>query len=159
MKKTIILIVVLVVVGALFFIYVLRQLTPGDNSIKDYRYNGSVDNLIMNIQSYAKAKPGISFKITDTTGNAESGFAYYMDIELKDNKSDFLFTIKCKDGKKHDSSAAQTDAKLIFAFDRVHIIGGYNKDAQGIEPLVKAFDVRFLVPLENDQHLSITPIR
>ncbi len=70
-----------------------------------------------------------------------------------------LFTIKCKEDRKQDSSAAQTDTKLIFAFDRVHIIGGYNKDARGIDSLVKAFDIRFLALLENDQHLSITTIR
>jgi hypothetical protein len=66
------------------------------------------------------------------------------------------YTIACEnpDGK----SASGTTIDLTFAYDKINNIGGYNKKAKGINPLVDVFDVEFLKPLMNSQNITITSL-
>ena len=145
--------------GGLFFLWFYftgHVAVVGGSFIKEYRYAGNVNELIMRIKEYTDSSSFIKFTLTDTTGNSKNGLAYFIDLELKKKDKDILFTIKCNDERNQNSSAPRTDIKLVFAFDKLHTIGGYNRNATGIKPLINRFDLDFLTPFKNDQHLTIT---
>jgi hypothetical protein len=68
------------------------------------------------------------FKITDTTGTTETGYRFYLDIELKIDGHDVLYSIACENNSK--STTSETEVELIMAYDKTDRVGGYNKNAK-----------------------------
>jgi len=154
MKKAIIITVItaLVISG---FIYFVSRITSGNSVIKKYSYSGSVKEFISHVQVFSGKDSNIISKITDTTGTTQKDHTYYISIELRNNEHDILYSIACENDCK--SSISGTVIELVMAYDKINNVGGYRKDAKGIQPLVSNFDINFLTPLKNSQNIKIVP--
>ena len=159
MKKTILLLL-LIGLSILIFIGVLGYFTSGVSSvtppIKQYQYIGTVDELISGFKKYSETHANLTFNITDTVGNQDNGYAYYMTIALMKDKHNITYRLKCEQNK--GDKTARTNVDLVLAFDETNKTGGYQKKSKGVEPLVNNFDVNFLTPLRNSQSIKITPL-
>ena len=155
MKKGIIIAVIaaLVIAG---FIYFVSGITSGNSVIKKYSYSGGVKDFISHVQSFSAENSNVVSKITDTTGTAQKGYTFYISIELKNNGDDILYSIACESDSK--SAASGTAIELVMAYDKIKNVGGYRKEAKGIDPLINSFDVNFLTPLRKSQNIKITPL-
>jgi hypothetical protein len=157
MKKLKISLIIIVLVG--LFAAIIKfviGLTPGKSVIKKYSYSGDVRDFISHVQTFSTKDSNVVFKLTDTTGTDQTGRRYYMDIELKSNGHDFLYSIACENNSK--SAASGTAIELVMAYDKINNIGGYNREAKGVQSLVNTFDIRFLAPLKNTENINIIPL-
>jgi hypothetical protein len=152
MKKVIIIAVIsaLVICG---FIYFVSRMTPGSSVIKRYSYSGDVKDFISHVQSFSEINSNVVSKITDTTGTAQKGYTFYLDIELKNNQHDILYSIACESNSKNGTS--ETEIELVMAYDKINKVGGYRKEAKGIKQLVNYFDTNFLTLLRDSQNIKI----
>ena len=157
MRKTVIivfLLAVLIVIG--FFIYFVAGVSSTYPPIKKYEYAGTINQLTTNIRNYASVNSDVSFKITDKVGSPQNGYATYGTIKTKGHGSDIEYSIKCEES--NSGNLIKTTISLVEAYDITRNVGGYSKEAKGIEPLVNNFDVNFLTPLRNSQNIKITPL-
>jgi hypothetical protein len=157
MKKIIIIAATLIIVALIaLFIRFVGGMSAGNSIVKQYFYSGGVEEFLNHAQTFSAQDSNVISKRTDTTGNARNGYAYYMDIELKNNGHDFLYSIACE--SNNNSPKSGTLIKLVMAYDKINNIGGYRKEAKGIDPLVNIFDIDFLKPLMNSQNIKVTPL-
>jgi len=144
----------------LAFIAVLIKFSGGFSTvyspIKEYSYSGSVEELFDHVQTFSAQDSNVISKRTDTTGNVRNGYVYYMDIELNNNHHHGLYSIACE--SRNNNLKSGTVIKLVMAIDTINNIGGYNKQAKGINSLVNIFDNDFLKPLKISQNINITPL-
>ena len=155
MKKTIIIALPLaLMLGG--FLYVVSRISPGHSGIKRYSYSGGVEEFISHLKNFSKKNSGTSIAITDTTGNVKTNYTVYIDIELKNSKSDLLYGIACT--KTEDSNNKSVLIELVMAYDKIHNSGGYNKKAKGVEPLVNNFDSNFLTRLKHDENMNVASL-
>jgi hypothetical protein len=153
MKKTTFLVAAIVFVGILVaIIKFIIKVAPGNNTvIKNYYYYGKVEDFLTHVRRFSNVNPNITSKITDTTGNSQIGYSYYLDIELKNNGQDVLYSISCDD----KSDKGWIAINLVMAFDKQNKKGGYNKNVKDIEPLIEKFDSSFVVPFRNTQNIKL----
>jgi hypothetical protein len=48
----------------------------------------------------------------------------------------------------YSSKVPESSIELVFAYDKIHNIGGYNNRATGVKELVDYFETNFLGPFE-----------
>ena len=159
MRKFIVTILIALVIAivcvSVFTIYSVSKLTNGNAVIKTYSYAGDVDKFIYHVRSFSSKNANIIAVITDTTGNLRNGYVYYVNIEFKNYQRDIdmLYTVSCNNVKKSISS--ETVIKLIMAYDKINNVGGYNRKANGVNPLVNYFDDNFIKSLIKDENVVI----
>jgi hypothetical protein len=158
MNTTKLIVITMIIVALIAGIVGLTYSIMGGRAkvIKAYSYPGSVANFIIQVKSFAEKDSTVIAKTTDTTGTVKIGFEYYMDIELKNNRHDILYTIACENINKGEKTGASIE--LVLAYDKINNIGGYNKKAQGVIPLISIFDEEFLKPLSTRQNIKIMPL-
>lgn len=134
-KRTIIAIIfVLVIITA--FIYFVSAVSSVSPPIKKYLYLGSVDQFVSGIQNYASNHPNVAYKITDTVGNHDNGYANYMTIEIKKQHNIRYRLMFEPDNNK----VIKTNVNLILAYDETNETGGYQMKAKGVQTLVNQFN-------------------
>ncbi|WP_428330298.1 hypothetical protein [Mucilaginibacter sp.] len=154
MKKIILITVTLVFIGLIIvFIRFVTGVTSISEPIRQYKYSGSLNQLVSCIKKYTLTDQNVSFEITDTTGNIKNGYAVYITIYLKDDLHNIEYGLKCKENNSN-SGSINTIIKLVKAYDKSNNTGGYYIDGKGVKPLVNTFEVNFLVPLRNTQKLK-----
>ena len=146
-----------IAIGIGLLIYFGASISSTYPPIKKYEYPSTFSQLISAIHNYASIDSAITFKITDTTGYKEDGYAIYLDIETKINRSNIEYDIKCEEHNSNDN-LYKTEISLVGAIDKTLIIGGYSKDAKGIKPLVDEFDLNVIKPLNDNQNIKIIPL-
>jgi hypothetical protein len=158
--KTKLIIVISSVLGLGIIIFLFVHFVSGVSAtypfIKQYEYSGSFKQLMSNFNNYAATNSNLSVKITDKVGTEKNGYATYVSIEMKSNQNDIEYSIKCEED--NSGKLTKTLINMVEAYDKTHNTGGYSKEAKGIEPLVNNFDVNFLMPLSNTQHIKITSL-
>jgi len=154
MKKAIIITIALALIGFIsIFVYFVSGVSSTYPPIKQYIYSGTTDQLIVGIRKYTSTNLGVTFTITDTTGNKENGYATYMNIETKNVE----YSLKCEE-QNSDGNLSKTIVSLVFAYDRAKNVGGYSKQAKGIGALTDKFDLNVLKPLKDNQNIQINPL-
>lgn len=157
MKKIIIIAATLIVLAFVaVFIKFVGGMSAEYPAVKQYFYSGGVEEFLNHVQTFSAQDSNVISKRTDTTGNVRNGYAYYMSIELKNTSHDVLYSIACK--SSNNSLKSGTVIKLVMAYDKINNIGGYNKEAKGINPLVDIFDTYFIKPLMTEQNIKVTPL-
>lgn len=86
----------------------------------------------------------IDFKLTDSTGNKQIGFFYYVDCQIRNVSTDNLFNFKYY---KNETDEFIT-IDLIGAFDLESKTGGYKKKDIGVQELIELFENQFIEKLE-----------
>jgi hypothetical protein len=159
MKKVIFITVAILFFGLVVVLikYVDRVAPSNTSTIKKYIYFGKVDEFLALVKIFSNADSSLIATMTDTTGTTKTGYRYYMDIEIKNKDHDILYNIACEANK--NASKLETIIKLVFAFDRINKIGGYNKNAAGVTKLLDYFDNNFILALENNQHIHLFPLK
>lgn len=111
--------------------------------IKQYDYEKNFNQFKSGMNEVVAANKNISYEITDTTGDAKTGYRFYISVFIKEekrtleyhvyyDKTDFLF-------KKN-----KTQLCLIFAYDQTHRLGGYGIKAFGIDNLIRVFEQKVM---------------
>ncbi|MFD0750692.1 hypothetical protein ACFQZS_11095 [Mucilaginibacter calamicampi] len=114
--------------------------------IKTYDYKRNIDEFKSDMNKLAVSNKNILYRITDITGDSNTGYKYYFDIFIKEpkrnlqyhafyDKTDYWF----KDNK--------TEIGLVFAYDQTHSVGGYGVNATGIANLIKVFEKEIIYKL------------
>ncbi|MBB2144003.1 hypothetical protein GM921_00770 [Pedobacter sp. LMG 31464] len=157
MKKTILITIALgFILFTAIFIYFVSGVSSVSPPIKKYQYFGSVNQLLSGFEKYSSNHSDMTFKITDTVGGIENGYAYYMTIEIMNNKHNITYRIMCEQNK--DDKNIKTNVNLILAFDETNKTGGYQMKGKVVEVLVKQFDLGVLKPLKDKQNIQINPL-
>jgi len=154
MPKTIKIIVIAIGAAFVFCIgrcfYMVACISCTIPHIKDYKCAGTVNGFEIALKSLANNHRNITYKIRDTVGTKDVGFAYDIDINLTDSVNSFLYNIRCE-----GSPGGKLAVGLIGAFDLNHKKGGYGLKANGIEEVLRVFDTNILTPLSSEQHLKL----
>jgi hypothetical protein len=141
--KKIIIIIAISLVGIIsIFVYFVTGISSKYPPIEEYNYSGTLNELITGLRNYAAVNNSVTFKIKDTTGNEESGYATYMSVELEDVE----YNLKCEED--HDSNKAKTVIILVGLFDKRQNIGGYSKDSKDINALADKLYRDILISLK-----------
>lgn len=130
------------------FIYFVSGVSATYPPIKEYNYSGTTSQFISIFRQYAETNSNLIFKVTDTTGNATNGHAIYLEIEM----SNVEYTLKCIEDK---SDTRNTAIWLVGAIDKSRNVGGYSKEAEGVEALVDVFDKDILASLKAKMGMEI----
>ena len=133
------------------FIYFVTGITSTSPPIKEYGYSGSPDYLISSFQKYVVINRDLTLRITDTTGNANNGYAIFMTLEMKYIE----YGLKFEEDNSSDKS--KTTIKLVSAYDKSRNVGGYSKDAEGVDQLVDIFEMSILSPFKAKMGIKIFP--
>ena len=151
MKKILIVIETLLVIGLviIFIRYVSRVAPTSTSVIKKYTYPKEINEIIGRIQKFCNEDSCLNARITDTTGTTNTGYTYYLNIEIKKSSRDLLYSIACENN--NSSKVPETTVELVLAYDKINNIGGYNNRAPGVKDLVDYFDTNFIVPFERNQ--------
>lgn len=155
-KRTIIILGLILLSFVGVWIYFAAGVSSVHSPIKKYEYLGSFDQLISGIQKYSSANPDVNYKITDTVGNRDNGYTIYMTIEMRSNRRNIMYELKCEK-MKSKGEPATTEIKLVGAHDMINKTTGYKIDDTGVKELVNYFDADFLVPLKTSQNININP--
>ncbi len=137
------------------FVHFVSGVSATYPPIKQYEYSGSFKQLMSNMHNYASVDSNLSVKITDKVGTEKNGYATYVSVDIKSNRSDIEYSIKCEEN--NSGKLIKTTISLVQAYNKTQNTGGYSREAKGIKPLIDIFDVDFLTPLSNTQHIKITP--
>lgn len=149
-KKITLILFPIVLIGFIgAFIYFITGITSTSPPIKEYGYSGTANNLISSFQKYAMTNPDLTLRITDTTGNVSNGYAIFMTVRMKD------IEYRLKFEEDNSSAKCKTMIKLVLAYDRSRNVGGYSKDAEGVDVLVDLFDKDILDDLKNKLGIEI----
>ncbi|WP_423149751.1 hypothetical protein [Rubrolithibacter danxiaensis] len=134
----------------LYFIYDFTRVYP---PLKKYEYSGSMSQFAQDLQKISTTNPQIVFDITDTTGSAENGFAYYIKISIKGLKKNNEYYLAYKED---DSWFSQKETKLNLngAFDLYRKSGGYKLEDTDVKRLVHLFDQDFYEKLVREKNTS-----
>jgi len=158
MRKIILVVIGLIVVGFVgTCIYFVAGVSATIPPIKKYEFSGNVDQLLTGIQKFTSTNSGITFQITDKTGNKENGYGTYFDIKIKIDTSILEYNLECEKSSKRDDTI-KTLIQLIGAHNEMNYsVGGYGINGVGVKPMVKDFEIRFLAKLKSQQYIVITP--
>ncbi len=160
MSKSKLIILAISIIGLIiiigYFVYFVSGVSSNYPPIRKYEYIGSFNQLITGIRNYTLTNVGVKFKITDTIGNKENGFAIYLNIETKTNQDSIEYGLKCEDNSKGNSNL--TIISLVEAYNKTQNTGGYSKKAKGVDALVNEFELNILKALNDKQKIHITPL-
>ena len=158
MKRIVFIITTFITVALLVvFVRYISKVAPTHTSvIKQYSYKGDLMDIIAKIQTFCAADSNLIAKITDTTGTPDTGYDYYLDIEVKKGGRDILYGIVCNKSEAIDISGSTI--KLVMAYDKINNTGGYNINAAAVKQLSDLFEINFIVPLQNFHQIRLSPV-
>jgi hypothetical protein len=136
------------------FIHFVTGVSSTYPPIRKYEYIGDYNQFIYNIRKYTSTKSAVKFKVTDTVGSKDNGYAIYLELETIVNQDSIQYGLKCEE---YQGNKGKTIISLVEAYNKTKNTGGYSKNAKGVNPLVSNFDTNFLTPLKNSQNVQITP--
>ena len=124
MKKKSIGIVTLMIIGiAIVFVIYISKVAPSNTSvIKKYSYPVETKEIISRIQKFCNEDSCLNARITDTTGTTNTGYIYYLNIEIKKSGRDLLYSIVCENN--NSSKVPETIVELVLAYDKINNIRG-----------------------------------
>jgi hypothetical protein len=151
--KKILLIVSMAAFSIIFMaaIYFAVGISSVYDPIKKYEYHGSVNQLIMKINFYSLNNHNVVLEFEDTTGDIQTGYAYYYDVTLKANGDIFNYDLKFEDVAHQD----QSEISLVGAHDPIHKLGGYRIKDTGVKQLLYFFENNFIDSLNDLQCTDI----
>jgi hypothetical protein len=155
LKISILVIVALVVIDLIYVFYFTSGVSATFPPIKQYEYEGNINQLINKTKDFVSTQPNLSFKIDETFGNESSGFVYEMIIKIKNNSHDLLYELKCE---SMNNAKSKTLLKLIGAHDLTNDKGGYGMKADGMATLLGIFDSDVVIPLKNNNMVTLKPL-
>jgi hypothetical protein len=150
-KKILVVIATLLIIGlAIVFVLYISKVAPSNTSvIKKYSYPIEIKEIVNRIQKFCNEDSCLNARITDTTGTTNTGYSYYLNIEIRRSGRDLLYSIACEN--IYSSKVPETTIELVLAYDKINNIGGYNSRAPGVKDLVDYFDTNFIAPFEKYQ--------
>jgi len=141
MKK--ISIVILIVFGGL--LYFATQISATYPPIKEYEFEIPVSDLRIAIKEALKERDKFEYEFTDTVGNKENGYAYYISLRIKGLKMDNYYTIKYEEDEKGFwNKTIISKIKLISAFDKIHNTGGCKSEDTDVAKMTTIFESKFI---------------
>ncbi|MFC1224439.1 hypothetical protein ACFE6N_11560 [Pedobacter sp. BG31] len=144
MGKILIAIYSVIILTALGIVaYFVGGISQQTAPIQDYEYQGSIDELVTDIDKYIKSKPFGKYYITDTVGDISDDYAIRTTIELKVNRDLIEFELKVEPQNK-TVKPIKTNVYLTKAYNKTKISGGYQAESVGIKPLVDFFNSNFV---------------
>lgn len=147
LKYIIILVGSIFVLGFVSYIYFVTQFSAVYPPIKEYKFPTNVSGLRLAIIKTLDNHEKFEYQFTDTIGNMDNGFAYYIVLKIKDPQMDNEFTFKFFE-PKGQTNMSRID--LIGAFDRINNTGGYKIKENHVPHLVDIFDKEFIDKLVID---------
>jgi hypothetical protein len=161
MSKTKVIILAISIIGLIIVIGVFDYFVSGVSStyppIRKYEYKGSFNQLITGIRDYTLSNADVKFKITDTVGNKDNGYAIYLNIETKTNQDSIEYDLKCEEYNSKGNPNL-TIISLVEAYNKTQNIGGYSKKTKGVDDLVNEFELNILKPFNDNQKVHISPL-
>ena len=138
-------VIILIILGVVVYFVggVSRQTLP----IQSYEYQGSIDELVTDINNYTKIKSDGKYFITDTVGNIHNDYSIRLTVELKVDNNIIEYGLKIEPQNK-TVKPVKTNVYLTKAYNRTTISGGYQAESAGIEPLVAFFNSDILSHLK-----------
>jgi len=120
--------------------------------IKEYQYQGSIDQLGRSIQKFTLSNPGVTYKFSrrDSSARVDNGDRDLV-IGIKKDTSIISYEFVCEGSKN------KTELKLVGAHGRNDAYGGYTINAPGVKDLLNNFENSFLVRLEREEHVILKP--
>ena len=143
----------LIIVGS--FLYFVSGITSGNSVIKRYLCQSDINEFVSHVQKFSHQNHNVISKITDTTGNFNDGYTIYISVEVDNEGQKILYSVACEKVSRRTESG--TVIELVMAYDKTNKIGGYNKEAKGVESLIDSFETNFLRPLSINQNIKIMP--
>jgi hypothetical protein len=126
-----------------FFVYFVSGVSSTYPPIRKYEYNGSLNRFIIGIRKYALTNTNVKFKITDTVGDKDKGYAIYLEIETKTNQDSIEYDLKCEENNSKGNPNL-TIISLVEAYNKTQNIGGYSKKAKGVDSVANEFELNIL---------------
>lgn len=124
------------------FVYVAIYFVAGISDtfppIRVYNCSGTVTEFEAGIDKISKNEKGITYKITDTVGSKDVGFATHMTLVITSVKRSIEYDIK------YENNYNQIKLALIMANDRASKLGGYGIKADGMYELLSVFEKRII---------------
>jgi hypothetical protein len=157
MKKALILAVVLVAlvyIGQL--VYKTLCISCTIPPVKEYRYKGSVADLVKGLRAIASSNKKIQFEITDTLDYKSGGDAYAMIVNVNYSDQVLRYDLIGEDISS-STSDLKTRIKLTGANNITTNKGGYGINADGIQEVLNEFRLFILEPLAK-QNIQLTPL-
>ena len=130
------------VVGRMFYMVLCISCTYPP--IQTYKFNGSVADLDSSLRNFAMSNPAVTYKFSRRDSSAEEDNGDRdLEIELKKDTSTISYGLVC------DQNENTTDVKVVSAFIKNSINGGYVAEAPGVKKLLGVFEKDFLAPFED----------
>ncbi|TWR26550.1 hypothetical protein FPZ43_15465 [Mucilaginibacter pallidiroseus] len=123
---------------AIYFVVGISDTFP---PIRVYNCSGRVSEFEAGIDKISKTEKNITYKITDTVGSKDNGFAMHMTIIITSAKRSIEYNIK------YESNDTQTKLALIMANDWASKLGGYGIKADGMYELLSVFEKKIIYGL------------
>ena len=148
MKKIIIAVILSLVAVVAIFLYFVNGISSTYPPIEKYQYSSNFSQFIEDLNKLSSINKDIFLKIKDTTGDKEASFAFYMKIEIRNNKNDFQYDLKFEQSNFDNQLKTNNFIEIIGVFDNIKNIGGYRKNFKGYEEIMAVFDSSILRPLK-----------
>lgn len=136
---------ILVIASRLIINYFVSNISAVYPPIKKYELQMSQSDFRQFINYNKHDTLDFEFNLTDSTGNKETGFYYYVDCKIKNVGFDNLFNFKYY---KNETNNFIT-LNLIGAFNLSSNIGGYKMKDNGVPELTEIFENRFVEKYKN----------
>lgn len=121
--------------------------------IKDYEAVGNTRKFEIALGNLTRDHRYLTYKMTDTVGDKDVGFAYYIDLKRINGIDTLLYNIRYEENHQNTLTVG-----LVGAFDLSKGTGGYGITANGMADIIKVFDTEILKPLSEEQHITIKQI-
>jgi hypothetical protein len=161
MSKTKVIILAISIIGLVisigYFVYFVSGVSSTYPPIRKYEYRGSFNQLITGIRNYTLTNADVKFKIADTVGNKDNGYAIYLNIETKTNQDSIEYDLRCEEYNSKGNPNL-TIISLVEVCNKTQNMGGYSTKAKGVDGLVNEFELNILKSLKDNQKIQISPL-
>ncbi len=138
--------IVLLIIGT--YIFIVSQLTAVYPPVKEYILTATVPGLKRKMLDLFKDKVKYTHVFTDTTGDNETGYAYYGDLRIDTHNKKYEYQYKYLQNAGVWRTEGTSKIELIGAFNLTDSLGGYKKEDEGMKDLVEIFDKEFIEKLK-----------
>ncbi|MEZ5083680.1 MAG: hypothetical protein R2750_09540 [Bacteroidales bacterium] len=138
---------VILICSGLYFVTQFSAVYP---PMAKYHYSMNVMQLQKTIIDITNIQQNISYQLTDTVGSNENGFAYYMNVKIKDIDAEYEYTLKYNEEKKFWKQNTSSELDIISAFDNIHKTGGYKIEGKDVKKLIDIFENEIINKIEKN---------
>lgn len=124
--------------GSIIYLF-LNSFFGTNPSLKEYEIYGHTQTFGSNLTYILKSDSNIHVKFRDTTFG-EFGPKVSVDISYKTQANQYAYSLTYQPAKKQNSNYNHIYLNLIGAFDRKNNFGGYKKNDEKMDELIKSFD-------------------